>query len=198
MVIRRAQIHLKLSTEFGVFGNESYNHYWWGCILSYLVRRLWLITQNFNSLSQTSGDKVKQPISNNWGPISRMIHQVGHKVISFTNGLQITDIWNSTKQVTHKKSHIESHLKRIWMWKSDFTLQITPPYTIATNRTLWHHKTPALCKIYTLKPGNLQWQQWSELNLIPRALYYSASRVRWEGEDPGNQVGQSLVKDKIK
>ena len=127
-----------------------------------------------------------------------MIHQVGHKVISFTNGLEITDIWNSTKQVTHKKSHIESHLKRIWMWKSDFTLQITPPYTIATNRTLWHHKTPALCKIYTLKPGNLQWQQWSELNLTPRALYYSASRVRWEGEDPGNQVGQSLVKDKIK
>lgn len=102
MVIRRAQIHLKLSTEFGVFGNESYNHYWWGCILSYLVRRLWLITQHFNSLSQTSGDKVKQPISNNWGPISRMIHQVGHKVVSFTNGLQITDIWNSTKQVTHK------------------------------------------------------------------------------------------------
>lgn len=38
--------------------------------------------KNLYSLSQAPSDKVKQPISNNWGPVSWMIHKVTEKVIS--------------------------------------------------------------------------------------------------------------------
>ena len=52
--------------------------------------------------------------------------------------------------------------------------------------------------MYTLKPGHLQQQQQWSTSSFPLGLSYSASSERWEGEDPGNQVGQSLEKDLVK
>lgn len=60
------------------------------------------ITKHLYSLSQAPGNKVKQPISNDWGPVSRMVNQVTDKVIPLADGFQMADIWNAERKMNHK------------------------------------------------------------------------------------------------
>lgn len=43
---------------------------------------LWLEAKHLYSLSQASSDKMKEPISDNWSPVSWMIDKMTEKVIS--------------------------------------------------------------------------------------------------------------------
>jgi len=53
--------------------------------LIHLKWSLWFEAKHLYSLSQASHDKMKQPISGNWGPVSRMINKVTEKVISLAD-----------------------------------------------------------------------------------------------------------------
>lgn len=50
--------------------------------LIHLKWSLWFEVKHLYFLSQASNDKMKQPISDNWGPVSWMINKVTEKIIS--------------------------------------------------------------------------------------------------------------------